>query len=222
MEKARKEELLKTFRKQWNELEKTKPFIIGFHGPVGSGKNTSATFFRDLYSMDHGPVVEELAFATHLKKAVQAVYGVTEHELTDRVLKNKVIERYGMSPRQMCQQFGTEYGREKLSKDHWIRRLEDDLNAFKFLDILLITDARFPNEADWIHSKGGIVVLIDRPDNKEEVDGHSSSIPLPEDKIDYILKNHGDLQDLLDEVLKLRTFVDACTNTNKKQRDDIS
>lgn len=172
--------------------------VLGFHGRKGSGKNTAALAFKE----DEG--VMELAFATHLKKAVMAIYGVSWEQVNDPVLKEIVVEKYGLTPRQMCQQFGTEYGRNKLGKDHWIRRLEDDLaNLPPHIHTVIVTDVRFDNESDWIRKKlGGLVIQIIRPSLGENKDPHSSEIPLSEGYIDINIMNEGSI-DQLQEYTKL-------------------
>lgn len=71
-------------------------------------------------------------------------------------------------------------------------------NMYPNVDILVVTDVRYPNEARRILDLGGEVWEIVRPGT--ESDGHSSETPLPREYITQIINNHGSLVDLYNEV----------------------
>lgn len=66
---------------------------------------------------------------------------------------------YGKHPK-LLQWWGTEYRRNNFGQDYWVKRTFADIPAN--LDIALITDVRFPNEAEAIESKGGYTVNVKR------------------------------------------------------------
>jgi hypothetical protein len=66
------------------------------------------------------------------------------------------------------------------------------------VDLLCITDLRYPNEADRIKALGGVVWEIVRPGL--DSDGHSSEQPLPPELVDWQVLNDGGLLDLRDRV----------------------
>lgn len=61
-------------------------------------------------------------------------------------------------------------------------------------DIVVVTDVRYPNEAQRIKELKGKIWEIVRPGL--ESDGHSSEIPLPRDLVDLTIVNDGTLADL--------------------------
>lgn len=62
------------------------------------------------------------------------------------------------------------------------------------LDVLLITDLRYQNEAERVKALGGVVWEVLRPGTNS--DGHASEIPLPRELVDYQINNDGSLSDL--------------------------
>lgn len=69
-------------------------------------------------------------------------------------------------------------------------------------DLVVVTDVRYPNEAQRVRELGGQVWEIIRPGLNS--DGHSSEIPLPRELVDLVIDNDGTLEDLSAKV------VDAC------------
>lgn len=63
--------------------------------------------------------------------------------------------------------------RRKEHKDYWVRKVFEDIDKeSKFTGVRIIADLRYENEAKWILSRGGIIVVITRdgygPLNDEE------------------------------------------------------
>ncbi len=90
-----------------------------------------------------------------------------------------------MTVREFLQKLGTEGLRNNLHGNVWVNALFADYKApessrydIKGLPNWIITDVRFPNEAQAIKDKGGIVVRIDRPDNPTSPSNHSSEVAL--------------------------------------------
>ena len=83
---------------------------------------------------------------------------------------------------------GTEFGRELVSPNIWVRALEKRIDDGKNY---VIDDVRFPNEAAMIHSHGGKVVRIYRPSQEEAAakDKHVSESGLDSEQIDCELRN---------------------------------
>jgi hypothetical protein len=66
------------------------------------------------------------------------------------------------------------------------------------IDILCVTDVRYPNEAERVKALGGVVWEVLRPGTGS--DGHASEQPLPASLVDWQIHNDGDLDDLKDQV----------------------
>lgn len=64
----------------------------------------------------------------------------------------------------------------------------------------IITDTRFPNEANAIKRAGGYIIRVNRP-GYGPVNNHPSETSLDEYKFDYVIENSGGLKELLDKVL---------------------
>lgn len=132
--------------------------IIGLTGLARSGKSTLAEHL----CLKHNYV--ELAFADPLKIAAQYIFGLTTDQADERA-KNKVVEYWGMTPRQMYQKLGTEVIREQFGPDVWVKRLALSLgNLSRDYPQLnaVISDVRFPEEAAFVKSRGGVLVRIVR------------------------------------------------------------
>lgn len=68
------------------------------------------------------------------------------------------------SPRTICQWWGTEY-RRSVEPRYWTRIVLERITEAtrNGSSRFVITDVRFPNEADVVHSAGGVVWMITRP-----------------------------------------------------------
>ena len=161
------------------------PMIIGIAGKATSGKDTAGKYFIENYQFLH------YYFAKPLKDGAKIMFGLTDEQLLN---KEKIIEPWGRSPRQIYQLLGTEVGRS-IDTNVWVK------NAQMFIDnscgrSVVITDVRFSNEALWIREQGGVVVYIERDQPTIEEFGHSSENGLCDNDIDIYVKNDGTIEDL--------------------------
>lgn len=76
----------------------------------------------------------------------------------------------------------------------WYWKLELDTNEYAGVDILVITDVRYPNEADRVKALGGEVWEIQRPGLTS--DGHVTEQPLPDELVDRVIVNDGTIANL--------------------------
>jgi hypothetical protein len=149
--------------------------VIGFGHRARQGKNTAALAF--LNSLAIGCRVRMYAYADALRAEVQRVTREAGglYELVNRgwfigddarLLGNCKVElpewvKYETGkPRTLLQWWGTDY-RRKQDPDYWVKRLTETLEREQ-PEVALITDVRFPNEADAIHAMGGKVVKVTR------------------------------------------------------------
>lgn len=111
--------------------------------------------------------------------------------------------RLGITGRVFLQHYGTEAHRDVFGHDFWTRVVLPNpvaanwgrADVDEMADFLVITDVRFPNEADHIHDCGGQVWKIDRP-TVAKGDGHASEKPLAPEYLDVVIDNSGTLDDL--------------------------
>lgn len=182
--------------------------IIGITGEAGSGKDTVANYLKDYYPR----FFRSVAFADPLRSMLVASGAVTLEQLTDRELKEQVIEGIGKSPRQMAQTLGTEWARQNVNEDFWLllaKRRIDVLLAGDFN--VLVTDVRFENEAAFVRKLGGVIWHI-----KRKAAGtnhkHASEAGIKFAKGDVLIDNNetmGHLFETVDKLVKPLVFVGA-------------
>ena len=130
--------------------------LIGLSGVMNAGKDTVANLI--IAKRPRG--LRRYSFATPLKDGVKSMFGWTTDQIEDRQFKEAIDPKWGFSPRKAMQLLGTEYGRNLLRDDIWVHAARnfhnDSLNQSKGT---IITDVRFENEAEWIRSIPGAVVL---------------------------------------------------------------
>jgi len=176
------------------------PLIIGLTGLAGAGKDTVA----DRLCCRHN--FERHAFAEPIRDMLTALLtgaGIDYAHLFERDLKELPVPGIGISGRRMMQTLGTEWGRS-LDTQLWVRvaavtlGLNDLPNSSPVHDRIVLTDVRFPNEAEWIRSLGGCIWRVVRP--APSVAEHVSEQHINQLPCDLSIDNGGTLEDLHDEV----------------------
>lgn len=179
------------------------PPLIGLLGKARSGKDSVAA----VLTADHG--YTRVAFADPLKRAALALDPLIYVETG--CWSDPEEERY---LRQIVDELGWERAkdtypqvRETLQKlGSAIRELDPDFWLDAALDTIedtpgpvVITDVRYPNEADAIRARGGVLVRVLRP-GLVSTDQHASEVALDRYPADRYLHNDGTLDDLAVEV----------------------
>lgn len=180
-----------------------KPVLIALCSPaMFSGKTTVADHLCNSRNFT------KLSFATTLKQMTETFLhhtGMSPLERTQRVYgsrKEEVIPSLGVTTRHIMQTIGTEWGRDCIDPDVWVRvTLSKAANLMKHGNSVVIDDLRFPNEYDAIHAAGGDTWRIVRPDARVTVshasEGQLDGVQMPE------IFNGGTIQDLHAEVDRL-------------------
>ena len=165
--------------------------LLGVAGPKGSGKDTFASVFNSYC----GELFLVHAFAEPLKQVCKQMYLLSDAQLYGREEKEQVDERWGLSPRQMFQRFGTDYVRNQLDPDFWLKHFEMWYQSLEPGTRVIVPDVRFQNEVDLIHRLGGKVVFIYRPFTGDgERDLHESEVNASQlQNVDYTINNCGSL-----------------------------
>jgi hypothetical protein len=109
------------------------------------------------------------------------------------------VAKQNQEVRRLLQVFGTEVGRKMFGLDFWIDIALKDLSGDTQV---VISDVRFPNEADAIAKLGGSVWRINRK-NHSAVNGHASEHAMDNYMFNHVIYNDGTLDDLSDEVFML-------------------
>lgn len=180
------------------------PLLIGLAGRAQVGKDTVGARLCDTHGL------RRLAFADPIKDMVAAMLGMERHVL-DAYPKEMELPYLGVSPRALYQTLGTEWGRETIGRDVWLK-LAGRQWLLACCDSsfvgMVITDVRMSNEAAWVRAAGGVVVHIERT-AATPVRAHISEMPLPVLNGDYRLTNNGTVDELyrrLDDLIGLLAY----------------
>lgn len=176
--------------------------LIGLSGKKRSGKNTVADFMLE-WAEEYGFPASQQAFAEKLKLSAALAFGCSAHEAAffcEDLKESGTISvtsdefDFEISGREFLQWYGTEAHRQVFDDQFWIKQLlPENLNHQD--ELIVITDVRFPNEAEAIRIVGGDIIRVVRTDS-ETADEHASEQPLPEDLIDIEILNDSNLQNL--------------------------
>jgi len=172
--------------------------LIGLVGTAGAGKDTAANHLVST----HG--YSALALADPLKEMLRTLLdeaNVDRCYADHRDLKEVGIGGLcGLSFRQLAQRLGTEWGRA-ISPDFWLRVLERRIDAADLWPIV-ITDVRFPNEAEWVRAHGGVVWRLTRP-QAAPAHAHVSEQMPDQISADEEIDNSGSLLELHQQIDRL-------------------
>jgi len=128
--------------------------IIGLSGRARSGKSTVAAML-----VQQG--FRELAFAQPLKEMAKLLFSWDEAHVNGD-LKEELDPFWGFSPRWALQKLGTEGVRNVIGQDTWVKATQRKIQ--RAAEDIVVSDCRFPNEAELIRVLGGEVWRIERPD----------------------------------------------------------
>ena len=158
--------------------------LIGIAGPARAGKDTLASYLLDNLSDDWS----RSSFADPIKEMLRAI-GV---DCSDDA-KAVVSDDYGVTPRHMMQTLGTEWGRQTIDNDIWVKAFAR-LNAGK---CVIVPDVRFENEAELVREHGVLIHLVGRGG----IEGnHVSENAIAFKPGDIVIDNSRDLVWLHDQV----------------------
>ena len=199
--------------------------IVGITGKKRHGKDTIGAHLVTHFGFRH------LAFADEVKAIVMEVFNLSREQCYGAIeLKEAVDPRWGVTPRYLMQQVGTEVGRNndftalsELAPKEILRQafrqrglvpgnammwINHTLDNVKSWDRALVTDCRYLNEAKAIQDRGGVIVRVVRPDYPDnEFSTHDSETKLAEIKENHRIVNYGTLDDLYAEVDHLGTAI---------------
>jgi hypothetical protein len=139
------------------QARQMRPRLIGFCGPAGAGKTYAANYLAEAYGYSR------VRFAAPLKAMMRAL-GLSDDEVDGPLKEQPCALLGGKTARHAMQTLGTEWGRELIGSELWIRVW--GRAAARFLDSglpVVVDDVRFANEAAAIWSRHGLLVRIDRP-----------------------------------------------------------
>jgi hypothetical protein len=179
--------------------------LIGLNGRLKAGKDTTYGLINEIVPGG----AERVSFAEPLKRSAAAAIGIdveTLEELKGREglfyeLKVPVTDDvFRFNVRQYLQWYGTEAHREVFGDNFWVdQALPPDLDHSDRL--IVVTDMRFPNEAQRVKDLEGITVKVERETATAHA-AHASEQNI-DHMIDYFLDNTGTLDDLYTETFRM-------------------
>jgi hypothetical protein len=140
--------------------------LIGIAGKAGSGKDELALYLKNVHGFS------QLTFAEPIKDALAGLFDTDIHTLEKIGFKENPIPGIGKSLRELYQTLGTDWGRNMIDEDIWVRQLSNRLQYYAGVDVV-VSDVRYENEAEFIRLNGGTVIHLHRHDAKS-VRAHSS------------------------------------------------
>lgn len=159
-------------------------------------------------------------FAGKLKDVASMLTGIPVYKFEDQEFKKQTLpamwnhpvevapgqtQMAPMTVRELLQKLGTEAMRNGLHPDTWVNALMSEFIPYsargsQYEEVAskwIITDTRFPNEAQAIKQRGGVVIRVNRGiDNGS----HPSETALDNYIFDYHIDNNGTLESLIASV----------------------
>jgi len=175
--------------------------LIGISGKMGTGKSTVAQHLKL-------KGYEEYRFSSVIKDMVAVLLNVSPDWLEDEEFKKQTS--FGVTNRFILQTLGTDWGRQMIDENIWVNATFNRIRSPK----AIISDVRFPNEADAILSKGGVIIRIERDrevgDPKDRL--HPSETALDNYNFPTVYRNNGTYAELF-------RFVDSVERSLKDSRE---
>lgn len=172
--------------------------IIGLIGKKRSGKDSFASVLVERYGY------KRVAYADPLREALLRMDPCVDWDMDDDgdITPYQLSEVVGWigwerakdivpDVRRLLQSFGTDAIRE-IDEDFWVRAGAKQIDETP--GPVVVTDVRFPNEADAIRKRGGLLVRITRPGY--DGDGHPTETALDDYRADMEVSNTKDLERL--------------------------
>lgn len=179
--------------------------------PQSSIEQICSNYSEYEYWLDEQSDWEIRKFAGKLKDIASHLTGIDIEDFEDQEFKKTNLSKewwttcdegyQPMTVRDFLQKLGTDALRNGLHDNVWVNALMADYKPDEDGDLpnWIITDTRFPNEAQAIKDKGGIIIRVTRP-GVEPINNHPSEVSLDNWKFDYTLVNKSDIFDLKQSV----------------------
>jgi dephospho-CoA kinase len=176
--------------------------IIGLCGPKRVGKDTVAQILREEYGFS------SIAFADPLKDAVARIF-VLDRAALDDDRKDQPIAHFDdiTTPRHILQFVGTDMFRSEqfasrfpaIGDNIWIRAVDQYFDSAR--TNVVVTDVRFPNEAQCVRDHDGQIWQITRDlMNDAPADLHASEQQFAQICADVVIDNNGTIDQLRSEI----------------------
>ena len=172
--------------------------IIGIAGKKFSGKDTLGRYLVEQYEY------EQIAYADPLKE-IGKLFGFNDEQLYGKK-KEDIDDFWEITPRHFLQFVGTDLFRNvsdklcpKMGENTWTnivkKRIQENPNKH-----YVITDVRFPNEAQLVKELGGTIIKLQRENQNNDL--HASEALIDALPADFIFENNDTKENLYNNVIK--------------------
>jgi len=176
--------------------------VILIAGKARSGKSEASKIIKELLEKFNKKVV------------------ITEYSKYIKLFAREFLDWNGISepkPRKFLQDFGT-FIRSNISEDFFVKRMREDIQIYQQkLDVLIISDVRFPTEIDGLRDFMPIVIHVSNDlanyDLTISETLHETEHALDNyHNFDYIIKNKTkeEMQVLLEDILRKEGLYESC------------
>lgn len=192
--------------------------VVAFHS-MGwqSGKDTAADYMEQR-AVELGATVARTAFAWPMKLVCAEALGI-EGTDSEKVAIIDELKLYGgvtafmeHPTKSHDQTFWSQSGRDfiiglaegirSLQRDFWIRQALDP-EPRAHVDIYLLADCRFDDEAIAVHQRNGVVIEVIRDEATDASGGTRSEKGLSPGLVDFTVDNNGTLDQLAHQIFEL-------------------
>jgi hypothetical protein len=174
--------------------------IIGLSGYARTGKDEAAKVLVEEFGFNRVAFADKLRDVLYALNPMVGIEGEPYEGGLDMVGVQMVIDRYGWNGyketehgneiRRLLQRLGTEAGRQTLWDSIWVDAAFADLSHDARV---VVTDARFENEAKAIKERGGTMWRINRQ-GVGPVNDHPSETSLDLWAFDMIINNNNTIE----------------------------
>lgn len=178
------------------------PRLVGVSGPAGVGKGEVARVLNQFGWRTvkmAGPLKGMLEYLI----AQRGFTPEENREMLEGVNKEEPCF-YGQSPRHLMQTLGTDWGRDLVAEDFWVKMAQETIaDALADGYSVVVDDIRFQNEVDMIRRLGGVVIRVYRADRTRNPGDHKSEgSPITPDALVY---NNGTAAEFHDKIARMFT-----------------
>lgn len=158
--------------------------IIGISGQKRSGKDTSALIIKEFLEKK-GKKAVIYSFAYPLKLAVSKCFAISMNTIEHK--KEVQIDLWKKSPRQLLQQVGDKM--RSIDQDVFLKNMRKKIKQTPKNTTIIISDVRFDNEAKFVRSLGGVIIIVER-NNIHKNDKHITEQGINPKYSDYTIYNN--------------------------------
>ena len=190
-------------------MDNNLPSIIAICGYKRSGKDTIAEYLTKNYKYNHYKITDKL------REIVQILFNFNDNDY--EINKEKIDNRWNITPRKMMQFIGTEVFQYKIQellpdigRDFWIKSLLSDKlldNIKKNNHKIVISDLRFIHEYENLKKLNIPFIVIKVTNNRiKNIDNHVSETEHLKIPINYEIKNNDSLEELYNNINEIFNY----------------